>query len=88
MSTRKWPSYLRTLWGRLLFPLPCLCLALLLTSCASSGVVTKPIPSNGCEWVRPIYVGKADVLTDPTARAILAHDLAWQRVCGMSAKPK
>jgi hypothetical protein len=47
--------------------------------------VTKPVPSNGCEWVRPIYVSKTDVLSDGTARAILAHDLAWKQVCGAPA---
>lgn len=57
-------------------------LAALLTSCASSGVVTKPTPSNGCEWVRPIYISKADVLTQGTADQILNHDEAWQKICG------
>ena len=82
MSMPKWPSYLRTLWSRYTFPLPSLCLALLLTSCASTGVATKPTPSNGCEWARPIYVSSADVLSDATARAILAHDETWKAVCG------
>lgn len=57
-------------------------LAVLLTSCASSGVATKPTPSNGCEWVRPIYISKADVLTQGTADQILNHDEAWQKICG------
>ena len=64
-----------------------LCLALLLTSCARVGVETKPVPSNGCEWVRPIYTSQQDVLTDGTARQILANDLAWQKVCGGSSHP-
>ena len=61
MSTPKWPRYLRILWGRLLFPLPALCLALLLTGCSGIGAETKPVPSDGCEWVRPIRVSRSDV---------------------------
>jgi hypothetical protein len=48
--------------------------------------VTKPIPSNGCEWVKPIYVSKQDVFTDETAREILALNLTWKSVCGAAAK--
>lgn len=88
MSTPKWPRYLRILWGRLLFPLPVLCLVLLLTSCSGIGAETKPVPSNGCEWVRPITVSKSDTLSDATARQILAHDLAWQQICAAKAKTR
>lgn len=39
-----------------------------------------------CDWTRPIYVDKADVLSDETAATILAHNRAGAKVCGW--KPK
>ena len=46
---------------------------LLLASCATpASRVIKPDPCAG--W-SPIYVSKQDVLTDLTAKAVLAHDL-------------
>ena len=54
--------------------------ALLLTGCAING----PATSGGCEWVQPIYISRADVLTDGTARQVLAHNEAWQAICGGS----
>ena len=68
----------------LLLSLP---LAILLVSCATSGPGTKPdaapvIVDNGCAWAKPIYVSKADVLTDGTAGAILAHNVTGARLCG------
>lgn len=36
----------------------------------------------GCDWTKPIYVSKGDVLTDDTAKAILAHDQAGAIKCG------
>ena len=47
----------------------------LLTSCANTGSGTS------CAWMRPIYISKDDVLTEGTARAILAHNEAWAAVC-------
>jgi len=45
-------------------------------------VVTKTrIVDTSCDWVRPIYLDKADVLTDATAKAILAHDQAGAKIC-------
>jgi hypothetical protein len=35
-----------------------------------------------CDWTKPIYVSKGDVLTDETAKAILAHNLAGAKQCG------
>ncbi|MCA8326260.1 hypothetical protein [Burkholderia cepacia] len=35
-----------------------------------------------CDWTRPIYVSKTDVLSDETARAVLAHNQAGAKVCG------
>jgi hypothetical protein len=49
-------------------------------------VSTKPVPSNGCEWAKPIYVSRSDVLTDGTARQILAHDETYQEICGKPTK--
>lgn len=48
---------------------------ILLTSCATGGSETN------CAWVRPIYISKNDVLTEGTARAILAHNEARAAVC-------
>jgi hypothetical protein len=36
----------------------------------------------GCDWTKPIFVSKGDVLTDETAKAILAHNLAGAKQCG------
>jgi hypothetical protein len=45
-------------------------------------VVTKTrIVDTACDWVKPIYLDKADVLTDATAKAILAHDQAGAKEC-------
>lgn len=60
-------------------------LALANASCATNGLG----PNNGellvtdtaCKWVKPIYIAKADVLTDGTARQILALNKAWQSAC-------
>lgn len=56
----------------------------LLASCRA-GPATEP--SNGCEWVKPIYPSKDDSLTDGTARQILNHDETGKQICGWS-KPK
>lgn len=70
-------------------------LAPLLTSCATGGPATEPVPEvvtrtrtvdTACQWTKPIYVSKADVLSDETAKAILSHNLAGAKVCGW--KPK
>lgn len=55
--------------------------ATLLTGCETTGPETK-IVDTGCTWTRPIYVGKADVLTDGTARQILAHNETGAARCG------
>lgn len=67
--------------------LPCL-LGPLLTSCATTGptepevqIQTK-IVDTSCQWGRPIYVDKADVLTDATAKQILSHNLSGAKKCG------
>lgn len=72
-------------------------LAMLLNGCASSGHATEPEPEpqivvrtvvkdTGCDWTKPLYVDKADVLSDATAKAILAHNETGAKKCGW--KPK
>jgi hypothetical protein len=60
----------------------------LLAGCAAScppaapEVVTKTrIVDTSCDWVKPIYLDKSDVLSDATAKAILAHDQAGAKAC-------
>lgn len=62
----------------------CLALIALLstTGCASSSVGTD------CAWARPILVSAKDVLTDVTARQILAHNLKVADICGAGRKPE
>lgn len=70
-------------------------LALLLTSCAATGPATEQsapcapqlvtrtrVVDTGCDWTKPIYVSKTDVLADSTAREILAHNEAGAKNCG------
>jgi hypothetical protein len=45
-------------------------LPILLASCANTGAG----PNDGCAGWRAIYVASADVLTDGTARQVLAHN--------------
>ena len=49
----------------------------LLAACAQSGAGTS-----ACSGWRPIYVSRADVLTDGTARQVLAHNETGARLCG------
>lgn len=48
----------------------------LLAGCATGGAGTSP-----CSGWRPIYISRADVLTDGTARQILAHNETGARLC-------
>lgn len=76
----KFPSYRmrrRSKWALL-------CLVLPLVSCATTGHVDPVV--TGCTAFHPVYVGAADVLTDPTARAILANNLAGAKLCGWQPK--
>lgn len=60
-------------------------LALLLISCAQSIPVTKPpvtkVIDTGCSWTGLILISKKDVLSDGTARQILAHNETWEANC-------
>ncbi|MBU9378693.1 hypothetical protein KTE93_01060 [Burkholderia gladioli] len=42
---------------------------------------TKVIDT-ACSWTKPIYLDKSDVLSDATARAVLAHNQAGAKECG------
>lgn len=71
-----------------------LCLtAPLLLSCAATGqsepaaacapiVLPPKIIDTGCDWMTPIFVSKTDVLSDATAKAILAYDKTGAAKCG------
>lgn len=49
---------------------------------AAPEVVTKTrVVDTACDWVKPIYLDKTDVLSDDTARAILAHNQAGAKTC-------
>ncbi|XQM33527.1 Lipoprotein [Cupriavidus sp. H19C3] len=72
-------------------------LASLLSACAANGPATEPDPQvvtrtrvvdTGCDWTKPILVSKSDVLSDDTAKAILAHNVAGAKVCGWKPKGK
>ncbi len=41
------------------------------------------IVDTSCDWVKPIFVRKADKLTNQTAQEILAHDDKWKEICGV-----
>lgn len=49
----------------------------IVSACATSGVAID----SGCEWAKPIWLSKADSLTEPTETAILEHNETWERVC-------
>lgn len=53
---------------------------LLLTACAGTGPATEVIDA-GCYWTAPIYVSRDDVLTDETAKQVLAHNETWAARC-------
>lgn len=70
---------------------------MLLGGCATSGPVTEAEPQivvrtivkdTGCDWTKPLYVDKADVLSDGTAKGILAHNEMGQKKCGWKPKGK
>ncbi|VVE77371.1 hypothetical protein [Pandoraea sputorum] len=63
--------------------------------CTTSGGEAEPrveyktkVVDTACDWTKPIYVSKADVLTDQTAADILAHNRAGAKVCGWKPKQK
>lgn len=60
-------------------------LAVVIACFAMTGCVTNDVPVSDvagfCDNARPIYIGRADVLTDKTADQILAHNLVGSRLC-------
>lgn len=71
--------------------------SLALTGCCTTSGVKAPEPQvvvqtrvvdTACDWTKPIYVDKADVLADDTARAVLAHNRAGAKVCGWKPRSK
>ncbi|KGU91645.1 hypothetical protein X880_6107 [Burkholderia pseudomallei MSHR4032] len=51
-------------------------------SCEPQIVVKTRVTDTACDWTKPIYVSKTDILSDDTARAILTHNLAGGKNCG------
>lgn len=69
--------------------MPLLLASLTLTGCCTTSGVSEPqvvyktkIVDTACDWTAPIYVDARDVLTDDTARAVLAHNNAGAKICG------
>jgi hypothetical protein len=71
----------------------------LLSSCSTDGPAIKPAPDvqivtqtklvdTACDWVKPIYVSKSDVLSDDTAKAILTHNQTGAKNCGWKPSSK
>lgn len=54
---------------------------------AVSGCASGPLPTDGCEWTRPIRPTPhdVDVISDRLAGDILSHNEAGARVCGWEA---
>jgi len=85
---RNYHPHRRNRWRQLI-------LALLLGSCAMTvGCATKPVVrTDFCTGWRAIYPSRQDVLTDGTAKQILAHDQhgvdmgCWKAPTRKSAKP-
>lgn len=65
--------------------LACL-LVTLLTACTTSGPEIKLVDT-GCDWTRAIYVSRSDILTDGTARQILAHNETGKKRCAWKPNP-
>lgn len=66
-------------------------LGALLIGCAMSGRATKPVPTIApdiCSPWRPIYLTKAEakMLSDESARQILAHNQTGERLCHWQQK--
>ena len=72
-------------------------LSLILAACSTTSGESRPPPDivyvpkvvdTACDWTKPIYVDASDVLTDETARNILAHNRAGAKNCGWKPKSK
>jgi hypothetical protein len=52
-------------------------------------VVTQTrVVDTACDWTKPIFVSKTDVLSDDTAKAILAHNETGAKNCGWKHSSK
>lgn len=62
--------------------------ALLTTSCAQTGLTRIEVVDTACNWVKPILVTEADIMTmdERTKRAILTHNKTWKANCQQEAK--
>jgi len=62
---------------------------LMLAACASAPPKPCPAPDNRaeCATFQQIDVACTDVLTDATAKAILAYDKAGEAACGWKPRP-
>ncbi|QTP33478.1 hypothetical protein B7759_02072 [Burkholderia glumae] len=61
--------------------------ALALAACQTAPTGTQvetrtKVIDTACNWTKPIYLDKADVLSDATAREILEHNLTGAKNCG------
>lgn len=54
-----------------------LAMVALLSGCALGGPVT-----DACLVTSPIWISRADVLSDGTARQVLQHNETWADLCG------
>lgn len=60
----------------------------LLAGCSASSPCVPQIVTqtrtvdSACDWDQAIYISRDDVLSDATARQILAHNAAGAQVCG------
>ena len=50
---------------------------LIVAGCGTSGAAIR----SGCEWAKPIWPSKADVLTRETEDQIFIHNETWERLC-------
>lgn len=57
-------------------------LAALLSGCCTPPAPEVRVIDTACTWTVPIYVSRADVLTDDTAESILAHNETGRDRCG------
>lgn len=52
------------------------------TPSLSDPIISTTVVDTGCNWAKPIYVRKGDMLTDATAGEILEHDMTGAERCG------
>lgn len=55
---------------------------LMMALCAVGLIAGCATTTDPCAWAQPIRPGRADVLTQGTARQILSHNEAGASICG------